>query len=100
MNVKKTMVIVLSMAVLGAASASSARADEWNKLTYLTFSTDVAIPGRVLTAGYVHIPKFTSRRYREHIGLDDIFRASIVTRTARTTVSGASHGIMWVELQQ
>jgi hypothetical protein len=51
MNVKKTVVVALSMAVLGAASASSARADEWNKLTYLTFSKDVAIPGRVLTAG-------------------------------------------------
>ena len=51
MNVKKTVVVALSMAVLGAASASSARADEWNKLTYLTFSQDVAIPGKVLTAG-------------------------------------------------
>jgi hypothetical protein len=51
MNVKKTVIVALSMAVLGAASASSARADEWNKLTHLTFSKDVAIPGRVLTAG-------------------------------------------------
>ena len=51
MNVKKTVVVALSMAVLGAASASSARADESNKLTYLTFSQDVAIPGKVLPAG-------------------------------------------------
>jgi len=51
MNVKKTVIVALSMAVLGAASVSSARADEWNKLTYLTFSKDVAIPGKVLTAG-------------------------------------------------
>ena len=51
MNIKKTVAVALSMAVLGAASASSARADEWNKLTYVTFSRDVAIPGRVLTAG-------------------------------------------------
>ena len=51
MNIKKTVVIALSMAVLSAVPASIARADEWNKLTYLTFSRDVAIPGRVLTAG-------------------------------------------------
>jgi hypothetical protein len=51
MNVKKTVIVALSMAVLGAVSASSASADEWDKLTYLTFSKDVAIPGKVLTAG-------------------------------------------------
>jgi hypothetical protein len=51
MNIKKTVVVALSVAGLGAAPASSARADEWNKLTYLTFGKDVAIPGRVLTAG-------------------------------------------------
>jgi hypothetical protein len=33
-------------------------------------------------------------RYWEHIGVDDIFHASIVTRTERTTASGASYGIM------
>ena len=51
MNIKKTVVVALSIAVLSAVPASIARADEWNKLTYLTFSKDVAIPGRVLTAG-------------------------------------------------
>jgi hypothetical protein len=51
MNIRKTVIVALSMAVLGAASASSARADEWDKLTYLTFSKDVAIPGHVLAAG-------------------------------------------------
>ena len=51
MNIKKTVVVALSVAVLSAAPASIARADETNKLTYLTFSKDVAIPGRVLTAG-------------------------------------------------
>ena len=51
MNLKKIVVVGLSMAVFGATAPSSARADEWNKLTYLTFSQDVAIPGKVLTAG-------------------------------------------------
>jgi hypothetical protein len=39
--------------VRGTAAADRprrARADEWNKLTCLTFSKDVAIPGKVLTA--------------------------------------------------
>ncbi|HEV3062135.1 MAG TPA: hypothetical protein VGY48_28045 [Vicinamibacterales bacterium] len=51
MNIRRTAVVALSVAVLGAVSASSARADEWNKLTYLTFSQDVAIPSKVLPAG-------------------------------------------------
>jgi hypothetical protein len=51
MNIRRTAVVALSVAVLGVVSASSARADEWNKLTYLTFSQDVAIPGKVLPAG-------------------------------------------------
>jgi hypothetical protein len=51
MNIRKTAIVALSVAVLAAASASSASADEWTKLTYLTFSQDVAIPGKVLPAG-------------------------------------------------
>jgi hypothetical protein len=51
MNIRRTAIVVLSVALLGAASASSASADEWTKLTYLTFSQDVAIPGKVLPAG-------------------------------------------------
>jgi hypothetical protein len=51
MNIRRTAVIALSLAVLGAVSASSASADESNKLTYLTFSQDVAIPGKILPAG-------------------------------------------------
>jgi len=51
MNIKRTVLVALSIAVISAVTASVARADEWDKLTYLTFSRDVAIPGRVLTAG-------------------------------------------------
>ena len=66
MNIKKTVVVALSMAVLSAASASIARADEWNKLTYLTFSKDVAIPGRVLTAG-TYTFKLSDSQSNRHI---------------------------------
>jgi hypothetical protein len=51
MNIKKTLVVPLWMAVLAAAPPSSARASEWDRLTHLTFSNNVAIPGGVLTAG-------------------------------------------------
>jgi hypothetical protein len=34
MNIKKTVLVALSMAMFGA-SPSSARADEWNTLTFL-----------------------------------------------------------------
>jgi hypothetical protein len=51
MNIKKTTVLGLALAALVAGSASSAHADESNKLTYVTFSQDVAIPGNVLPAG-------------------------------------------------
>jgi hypothetical protein len=37
--------------LLGAASAQSARADEWNQETILTFSQPVEIPGQILPAG-------------------------------------------------
>jgi hypothetical protein len=51
MNVKKSMSIALLFGALGAWSPSSARADQSNRLTYLTFSQAVAIPGHVLPAG-------------------------------------------------
>jgi hypothetical protein len=51
MNVKKSVSIALLLGALGAWSPSSADADESNKLTYLTFSQAVMIPGHVLPAG-------------------------------------------------
>jgi hypothetical protein len=51
MDIKKLAGIALSVAVLGLAAAPSARADVLDKLTYVTFSRDVAIPGKVLSAG-------------------------------------------------
>jgi Flp pilus assembly protein TadG len=66
MNIKKTVVVALSMAVLSAVPASTARADEWNKLTYVTFSKDVAIPGRVLTAG-TYIFRLMDSQSNRHI---------------------------------
>lgn len=49
--IKKTMWIGLAVAVVAFISVSTARADEWNKKTVLTFSQPVEIPGHVLPAG-------------------------------------------------
>src|ERR1700675_3613311 len=47
----KTAAIALAMTVLGFASAGSARADDYNKETILTFSQPFEIPGMALPAG-------------------------------------------------
>ncbi|HZR26291.1 MAG TPA: hypothetical protein VFA59_22030 [Vicinamibacterales bacterium] len=41
----------LMVSLIGFVAVSSARADEWDKKTVLTFSQPVEIPGRVLPAG-------------------------------------------------
>jgi len=43
--------VLCGVAVLAACLAPSAHADEWNKLTYFTFSAPVEMPGMVLPAG-------------------------------------------------
>ena len=43
--------IACSVALLAAGFAATAHADEWNKLTYLTFSGPVNMPGITLPAG-------------------------------------------------
>jgi len=48
---KKTILIGLTLSLLGFVAAPNARADEWNKKTILTFSQPVEIPGHVLPAG-------------------------------------------------
>jgi hypothetical protein len=51
MTVKKNVVIAMALGALGIWSPWRAEADEANKLSYLTFSQPVALPGRVLPAG-------------------------------------------------
>jgi len=47
----KTVAVALVLSGLAFASAGSARADEFDKKTSITFSQPVEIPGRVLPAG-------------------------------------------------
>lgn len=49
--IRKFLWIGLALSAIGFTLSSSARADEWNKKTVLTFSQPVEIPGRVLPAG-------------------------------------------------
>lgn len=48
---KKTSLSLLAFTLLGATALPSARADEWNKKTVVTFSQSVEIPGKILPAG-------------------------------------------------
>jgi hypothetical protein len=54
----KAGTMVCGLALLGAALASNARADEWNKKTVITFSGPVEIPGVHLT-GWAVLPAGT-----------------------------------------
>jgi hypothetical protein len=47
----KALFCLLAVSLLGAAAMPSARADEWNKKTIVTFSQAVEVPGKVLPAG-------------------------------------------------
>lgn len=47
----RRLTIACSVAMLALSLAGTARADEWNKLTYLTFSGPVQMPGITLPAG-------------------------------------------------
>ena len=51
MKIIKTMLVVLTLSLLGATLAPGARADDWNKKTVMTFSQPVEIPGQILPAG-------------------------------------------------
>lgn len=51
MKIVKAVFCLLAVTMLGATLLPSARADEWNKKTIITFSQSVEIPGQVLPAG-------------------------------------------------
>lgn len=51
MNGWKTLALSLGLALATTQFSPSARADEWNKETKITFDNPVEVPGRVLLAG-------------------------------------------------
>jgi hypothetical protein len=62
----KTVAVVLALTGLGLASAASARADQWDKKTVITFSQAVEIPGHVLPAG-TYVFKLADSTSNRHI---------------------------------
>jgi len=51
MKIVRTVLVVLALTLVGAISAVSVQADDWNKKTVMTFSQPVEIPGQILPAG-------------------------------------------------
>jgi len=51
MKLTKTVLTLSLLPLVGGLLPSNARASEWDKLSIVTFSSPVAIPGRVLPAG-------------------------------------------------
>jgi hypothetical protein len=51
MKIVKTILVVLALSLVSAMSPSTVRADAYNKMTVITFSGPVEIPGQVLPAG-------------------------------------------------
>ncbi len=51
MKMVRTVLVVLALTLVGAISAVSVHADDWNKKTVMTFSQPVEIPGQILPAG-------------------------------------------------
>ena len=51
MKIVKSVFCLLALTLLGATVLPSARADEWNKKTIVTFSQAVEVPGQILPAG-------------------------------------------------
>ncbi len=51
MKTMKTVLVVLALTLFGAIFASGVQADDWNKVTVMTFSQPIEIPGQILPAG-------------------------------------------------
>lgn len=51
MKIVNTILVLVALSLIGGMSPSSVRADEYNKMTVLTFSQPIEIPGQILPAG-------------------------------------------------
>src|SRR5262249_51730309 len=64
MRIFKATLLSLCAAALFVALSPAAKADDWNKKTFLTFSEDVEIPGQILPAGTYVFKLFDSNADR------------------------------------
>ncbi|MGB2678914.1 MAG: hypothetical protein WAN12_17670, partial [Candidatus Acidiferrum sp.] len=51
MKIVKALFCLLALTLFAATLLPSARADQWNKKTVVTFSQAVEVPGKILPAG-------------------------------------------------
>src|SRR5260370_39275086 len=58
--------VLVTIVLLGATLAPSARADQWDKKTIVTFNDAVEIPGQVLPAG-TYVFRLANRTSNRHI---------------------------------
>ncbi|MBZ5527603.1 MAG: hypothetical protein LAN71_06860 [Acidobacteriia bacterium] len=64
MRFLKTVSIAIAFSLLVGMFFVSARADQWNKKTILTFNQPIEVPGKVLPAGTYMFKLFDSASYR------------------------------------
>ena len=82
MKIVKTVLVVLTLSLLGALLAPSVRAQDNNaytKRTIVTFSQPVEIPGQILPAGTYSIELVASESYRHIVRFFNADRSRVVT---------------------
>ena len=82
MRVDRSFLAIVAVSCVGVIVPRTAAADEWNKLTVLTFSQDVEIPGKVLPAGkYVFklSDSPTNRHVVQVLDQDGMILATVLT---------------------
>ena len=62
----KLRMLAVTMALAGATMLPSAKADEWNKETTVSFKEPVAVPGQVLAPG-TYVFKLADSQSDRHI---------------------------------
>lgn len=75
----RTLFCLLATLCVGAAVLPSARADQWNKQTKMTFSQDVEIPGKILPAGTYTFKLLDSPADRHIVQIFDADGTNLIT---------------------
>src|SRR5579864_5879696 len=86
MKTVKALFCLLAITLFSATLLPSARADEWNKKTVVTFSQAVEVPGKVLPAGTYTFQLMDSPSDRHIV---QIFRADEWNKKTVVTFSQA-----------
>ena|SRR4051794_37305580 len=95
MTIGRVLLAIAATSCIGIVAPRSATADAWNKETVVTFSQDVAIPGRVLPAGQYIFRIADSRTNRHTVQVFDragkILATVFTIPTVRLTATDDTH---------